>query len=113
MTNDNSYLREFQACVLTLDNLNANILSKIPFLLKDEVERMYFKTMEAASEEELKSTKKSFERKNAGRLLLIGADHQRYGNMKSNMQLNMAMGTNNYPDLLEDAINIMNTHQQS
>ena len=30
-----------------------------------------------------------------------------------NMQLNIAMGTSDYPDSLEDAMNIRNTHQQS
>ena len=33
--------------------------------------------------------------------------------MKNSLQLNMPVVTNNYPDLLEEAINIMNTHQQS
>ena len=71
----------------------------------------YSKGTVITSEDEIKAAKKSLEQKTAGRLLLIGADCQRYGDMKSNMHLNIAMGTNNYPNLLEEAINIMNTHQ--
>ena len=74
---------------------------------------MFSKGLEIANVGEIKAAGKSVERKMAGRLFLIGADCQRYGDMKSTMQLNMAMGTNNYPSSLEEAMNIMNTHQQS
>ena len=112
-TTNDDYLKKFQADVSTLDNLNANILSNIPCLLEDEVEGMYSKAMKDASEEEMKNARKMIEQQNAKRLLLIGANGQRYGNMKSNMQLNMVMGTNNYPDLLEEVMYIMNAHQQT
>ena len=40
--------------------------------------------------------------------------HQwRCGYMKNNMHQNMAMGTNNYPNSLEETMIIMNTHQQT
>ena len=54
-----------------LDDLNANILSNIPCGLEDEVEMMYYKAMQAASEDELKKARKLIKQKTAGRLLLI------------------------------------------
>ena len=68
--------------------------------------------MDEATEDEIDRAKKSLERKASERLLLIGADWHRYGNMKNTMQLNMALGTNNYPDSIKETMNIMNTHQQ-
>ena len=68
--------------------------------------------MDEATEDEIDRAKKCLERKASERLLLIGADWHRYGNMKNTMQLNMAMGTNNYPDSIKETMNIMNTHQQ-
>ena len=70
ITNDD-YLKEFQACISSLDDLNANILSDIPCLLEDEVEIMYSRAMDAANEEELKNARKLLQQKTAGRLLLI------------------------------------------
>ena len=45
-------------------------------------------------------------------MLLIGADQERYGIIKNHIQLNLAMGTNNYPDSLEEATKIINNHQK-
>ena len=85
-----------------LDDLNANILSNIPCLLGDKVKQIYWMTK--VDEDELKVTQKSLKQKTSERLLSIGADQQRYSNIKSNMQLNMAMGTNNSSDSLEEAM---------
>ena len=106
------FLKEFQTLVSTLDALNTNILPNILCLLDEEVKKLFSKGLEIANEDEVKGAKKSLESKTAGRLFLIGEDWQRYRDMKSTMQLNIAMGTNNYPNSLEEAMNIMNTHQQ-
>ena len=45
------------------EDLDANILSNVICLLKDEVESMYSKIIEKATELELKAAKKSLERK--------------------------------------------------
>ena len=41
--------------------------------------------------------------------MLIGAVRCRYGEMKNQMQQNMAMGTNNYPKSVDETMNILNT----
>ena len=107
---NDDYLKKFQACISTLDDLIANILSNIPCLLEEEVKKIFSKGLEIASKVEVMAAKKSLEQKTTGGLLLIGMDRERYGDMKSNMQL-MAMEMNNYPNSLEEAMNIMNTFQ--
>ena len=42
-------------------------------------------------------------------LLLIEADQGCYGDMKNQMQQNMAMGTNNYLKSVDQTMNILNT----
>ena len=65
-----------------------------------------------ATDDQMSKAKKLL-KKTSGCLLLIEGDNRRYNHMKSAMQLNMAIGTNNYLDLLEEMMNIMNTHQQA
>ena len=89
------YLKEIQAWVSILEDLDVNILENILCHLTDEIEDMF-------SEDQENKVKKSLERKTLGQLLFIGADRNQYNNMKSNIKLNMAMGTNNYPDLLRN-----------
>ena len=69
---------------------------------------MFQTTMERASEEE-KKTREYVLKQGSATLLLIGADHTRYGSMKNQIQQNMAMGTNNYPKLVHETMNILNT----
>ena len=101
-------LKEFQARGSTL----ANILGNIQCLLRDKMKKMFSTKLEDSTKEQLNRAKKYLERKTPGQLLLISADQSRYNDMKNNMQLNMAMGTNNYPNFLKEKMNIMNTHQQ-
>ena len=96
-----------------IDDLGANVLVKIPCHLKDEIKSIFLINLEESIEDQINKIKKSLEKKISGCLFLIGADQSRYNNMKSTMQLNMVMGTNNYPHSLEERMNIMNTHQQA
>ena len=65
--------------------------------------------MNLVTPEELKNAKDYIFKRGSATLLLIGADHGCYGPMKNQMQQNMAMGTNNYPKLVNKAMNILNT----
>ena len=111
MTND-EYLKEFQARWSTLDDIEVDIVKAFPGLLKQEVQEEYGKSIEDATEEEITATKMLLKKKIEGRTLLIGADRSRFGDLKDRIQLNMAMGNNNYPNSLEHAMNILNTHQR-
>ena len=62
---------------------------------------MFSINLENATEDKKNKAKKLLERKILQLLLLIGADRNQYNNMKSTMQLKMAVGRINYPGLLE------------
>ena len=92
MMNDD-YLKEFQGKMATLEDYNANIVDLVPCLLKEWVKEQYNKELENATDNEL----------------LIGADQGWYGSLKNQLQLNMAMGANNYPKSVDETMNILNT----
>ena len=90
-----------------------DIIGCMSELFENEVKQTFKTVMSEAASEQIKDARKSLKRKVAGRMFLLGADRNRYGDMKNNMQLSMAMRNNNYPDSLEETINIMNMqHQQ-
>ena len=93
----------------TLDDYDANIVGLVPCLVEETVKEMFGTTMDLAIEEEIKKTKEFVMKRGSANLLLIGADRNRYGGMKNQMQQNMAMGTNNYPISVDETMNILNT----
>ena len=106
---DNDYLKEFQACLATLDDYNANVVDLVPCLVEDSVNNLYGKTIDQATKEELKVTRENVLKRGLATFLLIGTDCIRYGVMKNQMQQNMAIGTNNYLKLEDETMNIINT----
>ena len=52
-TND-EYLKEFQTCLATLDDYDANIVSLVPCLVEDAVKKVCGATVDLATEEEIK-----------------------------------------------------------
>ena len=91
------------------DDYNANIVSLIPCFVEETVKEMFQIMMDLATEEVIKKAKEYVLKRGSATLLLIGTDHTRYGCMKNQMQQNMAMGTNNYPKLVDKTMNISNT----
>ena len=63
--------------------------------------------MDIATEEKIKKAKEYVLKRGLATLLLIEADHIRYGSMKKQMQQNMVMETNNYPKLVNETMNIL------
>ena len=88
---NDDYLKEFQARVATI-----NILDLISHPLEEEIKEKYNKDVKDANETELMAAKENMRKKTSAALLLIGADHERYRDMKNRFQQNMALGTNKY-----------------
>ena len=107
-TNDD-YLIRFQAYLDTFDDYDANVVNLVPCLEEGRLKEMNDKTVEPATKEELRAAREYVLKRRLAILLLIGADCERYRAMKNQMQQNMAMGTNNYPKLLDETMNIFNT----
>ena len=51
------YLKEFEACMATLDDYNANVVDLVPCLLKDTLKEICDTTMDMATKEEIKKAK--------------------------------------------------------
>ena len=64
---------------------------------------MFDTTQELATPDELKNAKDFVFKRGSAMLLLIGVDWGHCGPMKSQMQQNLMMGTNNYLKSLDDA----------
>ena len=72
-TND-EYLKEFQTCLATLDDYDANIVSLVPCLVEETVKGLFGTTMDMATEEEIKKAKQYVLKKGSPTLLLIDTD---------------------------------------
>ena len=70
---------------------------------------MFGTPMDLATEEEVKKAKEYVLKRGSATLLLIGADRNRYGGIKNQMQQIMFMGTNNYLKSVDETMNILNT----
>ena len=107
-TNDD-YLKEFQVLMAMLDDYSTNIVDLVPCLIEETSKDMYETTVNLGTPEELKNAKKYVFKRGSATLLLIQVDQGCYETMKNHMQQNTAMGTNNYPKLVDERMNILNT----
>ena len=108
MTNDD-YLKEFQGRMATIDEYNANNIDLVPCLLEELVKEQYNKDLVNATDDEIKKAKEYVLKRGSVTMLLIGADRGRYGSLKNQLQLNISMGTDNYPKSVDETMNILNT----
>ena len=93
----------------TLEDYNTNFIDLVPCLVKEALDELSDTTMDLTTEKELKEAREYMLKRGLATVLMIGADHGRYGTMKNQMQQNMAMGTNNYPKSIDEIMNILNT----
>ena len=105
---NDDYLKEFQGQMALLENYDVNVVDLLPCLMKDSLNELSNTTMELATEKKIIEAKENMLKRGSVTLLLIRADHARYGVMKNQMQQNMVMGTNNYLKSVYETMNILN-----
>ena len=93
----------------TLKDYIANIVDLVPCLVEDAVKKLSNIMMDLTMEKQRREAKEYVLKRGSGSLFFIGADHGRYGAMKNQIKQNMAMGTNNFPKLVDKTMNILNT----
>ena len=96
-----------------LEDFYANVVDLVPRLMEDALKENGDTTMDLVTEEEIKKAREYLFKTGLVTLLLIGADHGHYGAMKNLMQQNMAMGTNIYPKLVDETMNVLNTFEKT
>ena len=77
--------------------------------MEDTLKELNDTKLDIATKKELKEAREYVLTRGLATLLLIVADHRRYGSMKNQMQQNMAMGTNNNSKSIDETIKILNT----
>ena len=82
----NQYLKEFHGWMATLDDYNANVVDLVPCLVENALKELNNMTMDLANKREIKKARDYVLKRGPATLLLIGADHRRYGAMKNQTQ---------------------------
>ena len=93
----------------TLKDYNTNIIYLVPCLVEDALKELSDMTMDLVTKKEIKGARDNVLKRGSATLLLIGANHGRYGTMKNQIQQNFLMGINNYTILINETVNILNT----
>ena len=101
---NNEYLKEFKAHVESIDDLDACTLGKISFG-EGKLNKTYNKTIDVATHDEIKKEVMSV-------LLLIGSNKLQYGDLKSMLAQHTSMGTNYYPCMVDETMNILNSYNK-
>ena len=86
-----------------------NGIGLVPCFVEVALKELSNTTMDLATKRKIKEAREYKLKKGSVTLLLIRADHGRYGAMKNQMQQNITMETNNYPKSIDETMDILNT----
>ena len=96
-----------------MDDCQACLLGKFPCLMEDKILQKYKKSMSEAMPLDLVVCEEMVKKKTMAALFLHGADKTQYGVLKGTLIQNMSIGTNQYPQATEEALNIHTTYSQT
>ena len=82
---NNEYLKEFKACVETIKDFDACTLGKFQCLVKKKLEKVYNKTIDMATPDEVSKCKDLVKKEVMAALLLSGSDKLCFGGLKSTL----------------------------